>query len=115
MKRLVLLFILLVATVPAFAQRNVWVNGARMGPAELAQIDSAHCRYIPNGHYWFNYRTGVWGYWGDPRPQGHYSDNCRGGGRAGVGGGPVLDRGPFGTYMSDGRCSFVNGMPVGRC
>lgn len=24
-------------------------------------------------------------------------------------------RGPFGDYMSDGRCSFVNGIPVGDC
>jgi hypothetical protein len=24
-------------------------------------------------------------------------------------------RGPFGDYMSDGQCSFVNGVPVGRC
>ncbi|MBL8538095.1 MAG: hypothetical protein JNM59_11885 [Hyphomonadaceae bacterium] len=25
------------------------------------------------------------------------------------------DRGPFGDYMSDGECSFVNGVPVGNC
>lgn len=25
------------------------------------------------------------------------------------------DRGPFGDYMSDGECSFVNGIPVGNC
>jgi hypothetical protein len=24
-------------------------------------------------------------------------------------------RGPFGDYMSDGQCSFVNGVPVGNC
>jgi hypothetical protein len=115
MKRLVLLFILLAAAAPALAQRYIWVNGERMGPASLAQIDAAHCRYVPNGRYWYNYQTGVWGYWGNPRPQGHVSDYCRAGGSARGGGGHALDRGPFGTYMSDGRCSFVNGVPVGRC
>ncbi|MFM9882209.1 MAG: hypothetical protein ACKVQT_04215 [Burkholderiales bacterium] len=116
MKRLVLLFILMVAAAPALAQRYVWVNGERMGPQALAQIDAAHCRHIPDGRYWFNYRTGVWGYWGNPRPQGHYSDHCRaGGGAVGGGGVPMNRRGPFGDYMSDGRCSFVNGVPVGRC
>ncbi len=111
MKRILLLCVLLLAAAPAFAQRFVWVNGVRLGPAELAQLDAANCGYVPNGSYWFDSRTGVWGYWNNPRPQGHISDNCRGGG----GGDHQLRRGPFGTYMSDGRCSFVNGVPVGRC
>lgn len=104
---------LLAASTSALAHRFIWVNGDRMGPAQIAQMDRLHCGMVPNGHYWFNHRSGIWGYRGDPRPRGHISDNCR---RASAGGsGHVLDRGPFGTYMSDGKCSFVNGVPVGRC
>lgn len=112
-RKITLACALLASSTSAFAYRYVWVNGERMGPAQLAQMDRAHCGIVPNGNYWYNHRNGIWGYRGDPRPRGHISDNCR---RASAGGsGDVLRRGPFGTYMSDGQCSFVNGVPVGRC
>lgn len=113
LRKLTLGCALLAASTSAFAYRYVWVNGERMGPGQLAQMDRAHCGIVPNGSYWYNHRTGIWGYRGDPRARGHISDNCR---RASAGNsGHVLQRGPFGTYMSDGQCSFVNGVPVGRC
>ncbi len=113
-RRLVLAAMLLALSTSAFAQRNVWVNGQRMSSQQLSQLDRAHCGQVPNGSYWLNLRTGVWGYWNNPRPQGHIADTC--GRRSAAGGrGHILDRGPFGTYMSDGRCSFVNGIPVGDC
>lgn len=113
LRKLTLGCALLAASTAALAHRYVWVNGERMGPSQLAQMDRAHCTIVPNGSYWYNPSTGLWGYRGDPRPRGHVSDGCR---RASAGGsGHILDRGPFGTYMSDGRCSFVSGVPVGRC
>jgi hypothetical protein len=111
---IVLAAALLALSTSALAQRNVWVNGQRMSSHQLSQLDRAHCGIVPNGGYWLNLRTGVWGYWNNPRPQGHIADNCGQRGSA-VGSGHRLDRGPFGTYMSDGRCSFVNGVPVGDC
>ena len=113
-RRLVLAAPLLAVSTSVLAQRNVWVNGQRMAAGQLSQLDRAHCGNVPDGRYRLNLRTGVWGYWNNPRPQGHIADNCAR--RASAGGrGPILDRGPFGTYMSDGRCSFVNGVPVGDC
>ena len=112
MIRLVLAFALLIVSAPALANRNVWVNGLPLNWAHLAQLDHAHCGRIPNGSYWFDYRTGVWGYSGNPRPRGHIADNCHGGGAMA---GHRLHRGAFGTYMSDGPCAFVNGVPVRRC
>ncbi len=104
-------------SVTADAQmRMVIVNGQMLMPQELALLDQLSGGYVPNGAYWLNMQTGVWGYAGDPTPRGQI-----GGGAANGGGGRApnysgaLDRGPFGTYMSDGNCSFVNGVPVGNC
>lgn len=111
MNRLILVCALLAVSAPALAHRHVWVNGVPVSPSHLAQLDRAHCGAIPDGSYWANYRTGIWGYNGNPRPIGHIADNCR----QASANGHRLHRGAFGTYMSDGRCSFVNGVPVGRC
>jgi hypothetical protein len=111
---MVLAAVLLALSTSALAQRHVWVNGQRMNAQQLSQLDRAHCGFVPNGRYWLNLRSGVWGYWNNAHPQGHIADNCRHRGSTG-GRGHILDRGPFGTTMSDGRCSFVNGVPVGDC
>jgi len=113
MRALALVVSLLAVSPAAFADRYVWVNGQRMGPAELAHLGRLRCGSVPDGRYWL-LGNGVWGYAGNPQPQGHISDNCH---RApAVGGGQAMNRrGPFGDYMSDGQCSFVNGVPVGRC
>ncbi len=101
-----------VTSAPADAQqRYVVVNGVVMTAQDLYALDRLAGYYIPNGNYWLDPNTGVWGYAGNPYPQGRIG--------GGGGGGPNysgdLDRGPFGTYMSDGNCSFVNGVPVGNC
>jgi hypothetical protein len=31
---------------------------------------------VPNGYYWLNTQTGLWGYAGNPAPQGYISDGC---------------------------------------
>lgn len=58
------------------AQRFVVVNGQVMGPQELAILDRHACQYVPNGYYWLNTQTGLWGYAGNPTPQGYISDGC---------------------------------------
>lgn len=69
--------LLLCAPVIAVAQvRYVVVNGQRVGPAGLRQLDAASCVRVPNGRYWINMRTGVWGYEGS-LAQGRVGDNCR--------------------------------------
>jgi hypothetical protein len=60
----------------AYAERRVVVNGVRMSIAQIHQLEQLRCGPIPNGHYWLDVRSGIWGYAGDPRPQGHISDNC---------------------------------------
>jgi len=59
------------------AQRLVVVNGRVMNAQALASLDRAACQQVPNGYYWLDTSTGVWGYPGNPAPQGHISDGCR--------------------------------------
>jgi hypothetical protein len=59
------------------AERYVVVNGQRLSIPEIQYVEQLHCGPIPNGRYWINLQTGMWGYEGNPRPQGHIADNCR--------------------------------------
>ena len=113
MRVLALILSLLAVSPAAFADRYVWVNGQRTGLAELAYLERLRCGSVPDGRYWL-LGNGVWGYAGNPQPQGHISDNCHRAPTAG-GGQAMNRRGPFGDHMSDDQCSFVNGVPVGRC
>lgn len=63
------------------AERYVIVNGQRQTQSQIAVLERARCGPVPNGHYWLNYRNGIWGYAGNPVPQGHIADNCRNPGR----------------------------------
>jgi hypothetical protein len=65
----------------AHAERYVLVNGQRMSIPQIQALERAHCGPIPNGNYWLDYRTGIWGFAGNPRPQGHIADNCSSPGR----------------------------------
>ena len=60
----------------ANAERYVFVNGMRMNHMYMAALDQWHCGYVPNGNYWLNINTGVWGYANNPVPQGNITDNC---------------------------------------
>lgn len=75
---LILTAVLLLGAPPALpAQiRYVVVNGQRMGPADLQRLDRASCTRVPNGRYWLNMRSGVWGYEGGP-PQGRMGEHCQ--------------------------------------
>ena len=61
----------------AHAQRVVVVNGRVMNQQALDSLDRAACQQVPNGYYWLDLSTGIWGYAGNPTPQGYISDGCR--------------------------------------
>jgi hypothetical protein len=70
-------FLAMSAPAVVQAQRFVVVNGRVMNAQALASLDRAACQQVPNGYYWLDAGTGVWGYPGNPAPQGHISDGCR--------------------------------------
>ena len=67
----------LLAAQVAWAERYVVVNNQRLAQNQISQLEVWHCGPIPNGRYWVNFNTGIWGYAGNPRAQGHVADNCR--------------------------------------
>ena len=73
---LVGIFLTLSSTGIIYGERRVVVNGVRLNNAQIQILDQWNCGPIPNGEYWLNLNTGIWGYAGDPRPMGHISDNC---------------------------------------
>jgi hypothetical protein len=101
----------------SYAACNAIVNGRPMSQQECASATAIY-GYVEPGYYWLD-AQGNWGKRGAAYPQGNlYRDAQR---RSAQGGNAAPyyrghnDRGPFGNYMSDGRCSFVNGVPVGNC
>jgi len=58
----------------ASAQCYVIVNGRCLSGQTLRALEEAACTSIPMGNYWL--RSGVWGYAGNPVPQGHIGDEC---------------------------------------
>lgn len=64
-------------TLLACGPRIVTVNGQRMTPQQIAALDQAHCGGIPNGNFWIDFDTGLWGRAGDPNPIGRFDDLCR--------------------------------------
>ena len=60
----------------AVADRVVIVNGQRLTPAQIRALEQRSCGPVPNGAYWLNTQTGLWGYAGNPWPQGHLADRC---------------------------------------
>ncbi len=70
------LLLTLIFSGVALGERWVVVNGFRLNPAQIQYLDSVACGLIPDGRYWLNLNTGIWGYAGNSRPMGHISDNC---------------------------------------
>ena len=60
----------------AKAERFVVVNGERLTNPDIVQLEQIACTPIPNGRYWLH-SSGVWGYEGNPQPQGRVGDCCR--------------------------------------
>lgn len=112
----VLVALLFFAQYGPLTVRSVSINGYRLSPQEIAYVEQSLGTKVPNGDYWFDPSTMAWGVVGNSQPMGVL----------GYGGGGSQNwrqwydvgqnyRGPFGDYMSDGQCSFVNGEPVGNC
>lgn len=120
--------------------RQIVVNGQRLGAQEIAYFDAAAGARVPNGAYWFDPASGAFGRVGDMAPRGALNRGAAPQApiaqQAPYGQNPYAqspyaqappqqpqhwgdvgqnDRGPFGDYMSDGQCSFVNGVAVGNC
>lgn len=65
------------ASLAAYAQsRMVIVNGQRLSDAQVAGLERRACTHIPNGHYWLDVRSGMWGYAGNGRVQGVFGEAC---------------------------------------
>jgi hypothetical protein len=60
----------------ASAERFVVVNGQRLSQEDIFGLERWHCGPIANGRYWLDLGSGIWGYAGNPVPQGHIADNC---------------------------------------
>jgi len=102
----------------SYAACNAVVNGRPMSQQECASATAIY-GYVEPGYYWLD-GQGNWGRAGVAHAQGNlYRDAQRRSAQGGKDAAPYYGghnyRGPFGNYMSDGRCSFVNGVPVGNC
>ena len=97
--------------------RDITINGYRLNEQELAYLDAVAGSPVPNGNYWLDPQSMAWGIVGNAQPMGIVG----GGGQTAQGQSPHWAdvgqnyRGPFGDYMSDGKCSAVNGIMVGDC
>ena len=81
MRRLSLVFVVAMMFTACFAglaaaERDIVVNGQRLNPAEIRYLEQWTCAPVPNGAYWLHMQSGIWGYAGNPIPQGHISDRC---------------------------------------
>ena len=65
------------ASVPAHAQRGVIVNGQWRSPAQIEDLERAHCGFIPNGNYLLDFSTGAWSAPGEALQPNNIADNCR--------------------------------------
>lgn len=54
----------------------VIVNGQRLSDAQVAGLERRACTHIPNGHYWLDVQSGMWGYAGNGRVQGVFGEAC---------------------------------------
>jgi hypothetical protein len=65
------------AALPSQAQsRRIFVNGARMNDVQVMQLSRIQCSFIPDGHYWVDWRTGAWGLAGHPKRLGWLGEAC---------------------------------------
>ena len=79
--------------------RQISINGVWQSPAQIEQAERAAGVRLPNGHYWYDAGSGLWGQLGGP-PLGRVRGAQGGGGGGG--------RYAGGDVGSDGRCSYFN-------
>jgi hypothetical protein len=85
------------ADAAAQARRQISINGVWQSPAQIQQAERAAGVRLPNGHYWYDASSGLWGQRGGP-PLGRIQGAQRGAGGRYAGG----------DIGSDGRCSYFN-------
>ena len=95
-----------ITTLPALAQwgRAVNVNGQWLNPQQIFEADQIAGFHLPNGYYWYDPTTCVWGVVGNTSPIGRAPCGRGGGGVAGgrgqmyetaPGGGEIYETAPF--------------------
>jgi hypothetical protein len=67
--------ILICSAVAAHAQAYVVVNGRVLSQSEIYALERQACTSIPAGNYWLR-NDGIWGYAGNPVPQGRVWEYC---------------------------------------
>jgi len=82
---------------------RVFINGRELHPVDVQRLRQVF-GVVPLGRYWMN-ADGIGGPEGRPATFNLGASSARGGGSAGGGGG--IDRGPGGTWGSDGTCWYV--------
>ncbi len=68
--------VLVLSASCVYAEQIIFVNGKRLGFEQIQHLEQIHCGPIENGDYWLNVNNGLWGYAGNPVPQGYITDNC---------------------------------------
>jgi hypothetical protein len=103
---------MLLAPQPAEAQRAVTVNGHWLSPPQIQQADRNAGYKLPNGHYWCDPSTGLWGAFGQ-RAWGRVHPSQCPPPAGSAGGNGYVRRGPGGNMGSDGGCSYYNDPQTG--
>jgi hypothetical protein len=118
---IVLVFVLLlIVTGNREPERYIYINGYLLSQQEAAYLDASMGARVPNGHYWLDPQSMSWGAVGNAQSMGAMGYYDPGQMQMQAPAQQWYDagqnyRGPFGDYMSDGQCSFVNEVPVGNC
>ena len=96
-------------------QRMITVNGAWLTPEQAALADRNAGFRLPNGHYWLDWNSGLWGVVNGPvvgrltPEQLAASGGASSGSGGGGGGGDWYHAGPGGWMGSDGGCTYFQG------
>lgn len=107
MRKAMVAILLLAGAVLAYAStsaagRAVYVNSVRLAQDTLAALEAGYGTSIPNGRYWYDARSGLWGRDGGP-PLGRMQAGLKLGGRLL----PQASAGDTGVYINGRRLPGV--------
>ncbi len=106
----------LISLMPLKAQAQVFINGELIQGQELQNFQTLLGTEVPSGRYWIDSETGYWGYEGNSQIQGNvYLQIQQNLSQASGGNGRQYDSyyssggaGGYGSYASDGECSYFS-------